>query len=115
MSALAATWVEIGRAGDLPRLEGRRVTVDGQRIAVFRTDDGIRAIGADCPHAGGPLQDGLVADGCVTCPLHGRRFDLRTGAPLDGWPDAAVVYEVVERDGALLLRVPAATLDQAAA
>lgn len=115
MSVLTDTWVEIGRASDIPLLEGRRVTVAGHRVAVFRTDDGLHAIAADCPHAGGPLQDGLVADGCVTCPLHGRRFDLRTGAPLDGSPDEATVYEVVERDGALLLRMPAATLDQAAA
>ena len=33
---------------------------------------------------GGPLADGIVADRCVTCPLHGRRFDLRTGAALGG-------------------------------
>ena len=104
MSALAdGTWVTIGRLADVPLWEGRRVTVAGRRVAVFRTEDGLHAVGADCPHAGGPLQDGLVADGCVTCPLHGRRFDLRDGARIGGEGDGLTVYEVVERDGELLL------------
>ncbi len=36
-----------------------------------------------CPHLGGPL-DGPVVDGCVTCPWHGYRFDVRTGCSADG-------------------------------
>ncbi len=107
MSVLADTWVEIGRVEDVPRYEGRRVTVDGRRVAIFRTDDGLHAVDADCPHAGGPLQDGLVADGCVTCPLHGRRFDLRSGAWIGGTGDGLTTYEVAERDGTLLLKVSA--------
>jgi nitrite reductase (NADH) small subunit len=107
MSALAdGTWVAVGRLADVPPWEGRRVTVAGRRVAIFRTDDGLHAVSADCPHAGGPLQDGLVADGCVTCPLHGRRFDLRDGQRIGGDGDGLAVYEVVERDGELHLRLP---------
>jgi nitrite reductase (NADH) small subunit len=109
MSAVAEReWVAVGRAADVPLWEGRRVTVDGRRVAIFRTDDGLHAVSADCPHAGGPLQDGLVADGCVTCPLHARRFDLRSGERIGGGDDELAVYEVAERDGALLLRLPGA-------
>jgi nitrite reductase (NADH) small subunit len=96
----------IGLVGDVPLLEGRTVTIAGRRVAVFRTDEGFHAIDAACPHLGGPLADGLVSDRCVTCPLHGRRFDLRTG---EGRGDYAgvTVHEVVERDGELWLRVTA--------
>ena len=103
----------IGRAADVPLLEGRSVTVAGRRVAVFRTADGYHAIAAACPHRGGPLADGLVADSCVTCPLHGRRFDLLTGAGLGGHPGVAV-HDVLERDGELWLRVRADDLEQAA-
>jgi hypothetical protein len=37
-----------------------------------------------CPHLGGPLDDAPVEDGCVTCPWHGYRFDVRTGRRVDG-------------------------------
>jgi nitrite reductase (NADH) small subunit len=106
VTALAETWIAIGRAADVPLWEGRRVTAAGRRIAVFRTEDGLHAVSADCPHADGPLQDGLVADGCVTCPLHGLRFSLRSGQQIGGG-SALRVYDVAERDGALLLRLPA--------
>ncbi|MGB2709937.1 MAG: Rieske 2Fe-2S domain-containing protein [Conexibacter sp.] len=108
------SWLEVGRVEDVPLYEGRRVTVNGHRIAVFRTDDGVHAVSADCPHEGGPLQDGLVADSCVTCPLHGWRFDLRNGASLAGGTNGLTVYEIAERDGALLLCMPAGELDRAA-
>jgi nitrite reductase (NADH) small subunit len=92
----------LGRADDVPLLEGRSVDVGGRRIAVFRMADAFRAIDHACPHAGGPLADGIVAGGCVTCPLHGLRFDLETGECRDGVSHVRS-YEVVERDGELWL------------
>ena len=105
--------IRIGRAEDVPMLEGRSVLIDGRRIAVFRTPDGFRAADHACPHAGGPLADGIVADSCVTCPLHGWRFDLETGRALNA--DAAIaVHAVVERDGELWLEVTVPAVPEAA-
>ena len=60
---------------------------------MFRTPEGFRALDHACPHAGGPLADGIVADRCVTCPLHGWRFELDTGEARNA--DARVrTYEV---------------------
>jgi nitrite reductase (NADH) small subunit len=98
MTALASeTRTLVGRVDDIPLLEGRSTSVDGRRIAVFRLLDGFRAVDALCPHAGGPLADGIVADSCVTCPLHGRRFDLSSGDALNG--DEAVAVHDVRVDG----------------
>ncbi len=99
MTALASpAWTLVGRVDDVPLLEGRSTTVGARRIAVFRLPDGWAAIDAHCPHAAGPLADGIVADSCVTCPLHGRRFDLDTGEALNG-PESVAVHEVrVEED-----------------
>jgi nitrite reductase (NADH) small subunit len=70
------------RIDDVPPGEGRAITLDGRRIAIFRAAAGWYALDAVCPHQGGPLADGIVCDRSVTCPLHERRFDLRTGEPL---------------------------------
>ena len=104
MSVAIDAWVRVGRVEDVPPLEGRSVLVEGRRVAVFRLPDGWAAIDAACPHLGGPLGDGLVAERCVTCPLHGRRFDLVTGEQ-HGGDDVVAVHEVAERDGALWVRL----------
>jgi nitrite reductase [NAD(P)H] small subunit len=104
--AATAGWTRVGRAQDVPALEGRSAEAGGRRIAIFRLADGWAATDATCPHRGGPLQDGLVADRCITCPLHGRRFDVTSGEQ-HGGDDTVVVHEVVEREGELWVRLAA--------
>ncbi len=57
----------------------RVVSVRGQQLAVFRVDGQIVAIDAQCPHEGGPLQDGMIEQGCIVCPWHNYKFDLASG------------------------------------
>ena len=64
---------------ELRQDEGTLVVAGGRRIALFLTRQGPRAVDAACPHAGGPLHDGIVSGVRVTCPLHLRRVDLETG------------------------------------
>lgn len=79
------TGVEIGSVDEIPVGEGRTYAVDGEQIAVYRLRDGsLRALGAVCPHKGGPLADGLTDDDVVVCPLHGYAYDLRTGTEVSG-------------------------------
>jgi nitrite reductase (NADH) small subunit len=102
------TWIAVGAAADVPLWEGRSVTLEERKIAIFHTDAGFHAVDGVCPHLGGPLQDGIVADDCVTCPLHGRRFSLGSGAVIGGGPDDAGlhVYPVVVHDGELMVGLP---------
>ncbi len=57
---------------------------DGQSWRVLEVDGELIAHGTVCPHWGGPLGDAVVANGCITCPWHGYRFDVRTGGSADG-------------------------------
>jgi nitrite reductase/ring-hydroxylating ferredoxin subunit/uncharacterized membrane protein len=56
------------------------VDVEGVSVLVSRSGRGVRAIANRCTHRGAPLDEGVIADGCVTCPWHGSRFDLTDGA-----------------------------------
>ncbi|HMI81012.1 MAG TPA: nitrite reductase small subunit NirD [Solirubrobacterales bacterium] len=93
-----ATAHAVCRVGDVPLGEGRAVTVAGRRIAVFNAPTGWFALDAACPHQGGPLADGLLSDNCVACPLHGRRFDLRSGECL-GDGEGVAAHRVEVREG----------------
>lgn len=88
---------------DVPPGEGRVTSAPGEPVAVFRAEAGWFATQAACPHLGGPLADGIVAARTVICPLHERRFDLATGAPLGHDCPALRVHSLEVRDGAVWL------------
>jgi nitrite reductase/ring-hydroxylating ferredoxin subunit len=78
-----AQFVKVGAKADFQIVEGGKlVEVAGERIALFKVGDGYCAIEDTCPHAGGPLSEGPLAGEVVTCPWHGSRFNVRTGAVL---------------------------------
>jgi nitrite reductase (NADH) large subunit len=102
--------VRVAALAELPVGEGRAVRVGGREVALFRVAaDEVRAIAARCPHAGGPLADGIVSGGRVTCPLHAWKFDLATGEGTSpgGHCDAIPTYAVSIESGDVLLTLPA--------
>jgi 3-phenylpropionate/trans-cinnamate dioxygenase ferredoxin subunit len=66
---------------EFPDGRGIRVEIGEHRIAMFRIDDTVYAIGDRCSHAEASLSEGEVFDGEVECPRHGSAFDLATGYP----------------------------------
>ena len=94
--------IEVGSLDEVPVGEGRTFAVDGEQIAVFRLRDGsLRAVGAVCPHKGGPLADGLADDRVIVCPLHNHTFDLCTGREVSGADMSVPSYAVTEVDGTI--------------
>jgi nitrite reductase (NADH) small subunit len=91
----------------IPPGEGRTFAVDGLRLAVFHLRSGeVYATQAACPHAGGPLADGLTGGTTLICPLHERAYDLRTGEGLtDGIPVSVYPASLAD-DGTIWLQLP---------
>lgn len=77
-------WVSAGPAERVE--EGAMIPAHAGEATVLlaRVEGSICAVSAICSHAGGPLAEGELSDGVVTCPWHGSRFDLRTGEVLQG-------------------------------
>ncbi|MFQ5516104.1 MAG: non-heme iron oxygenase ferredoxin subunit [Acidimicrobiia bacterium] len=71
----------IGSVADFDTSGGVRVDVGEHRIAVFRVEGELYAIGDRCSHAEASLAEGELFDFGVECPRHGSEFDLRSGEP----------------------------------
>ncbi|OUR75374.1 tRNA-(guanine-N1)-methyltransferase [Alphaproteobacteria bacterium 46_93_T64] len=80
MNAHTENWIKIGQLSDIPKRGARCVQNGDMTIALFRSaDDRVFALEDKCPHKNGPLSQGIVHDGCVTCPLHNWVISLETG------------------------------------
>jgi nitrite reductase/ring-hydroxylating ferredoxin subunit len=74
----------VSDVSDIPMQPAGTVRVeqlpDGSEIAVARLVDGqVARFSNLCPHRGGPIGEGKLADRIITCPWHGFRFDVLTG------------------------------------
>ncbi|MCC6735290.1 MAG: Rieske 2Fe-2S domain-containing protein [Bauldia sp.] len=80
---------------DLPPGTMKTIDLGGTEVVVANVDGACFAFGGICPHEGGSLGDGELRGAVVTCPWHGARFDVRTGAVIDGYtPEPVPVFEV---------------------
>jgi nitrite reductase (NADH) small subunit len=108
MAELVGVEHRLGRLDEIPVGEGRAYAAGADMVAVFRLrDDSVRAVSAVCPHAGGPLADGLVDSRVVVCPLHQNTYELTTGCSTTGAPPLTVYPVRVDADGHVLIGLPA--------
>ncbi len=82
------------------------VDVGGTRVLVCNVAGEHYAVSNVCPHARVPLSEGSLDGSTITCPLHGARFDVRTGRCLRGpAADDLSVYTVRTVDGEVLIEL----------
>ena len=99
-----AGMVKAGRADAVP--EGRAITValaDGSRVAIFRHEGRLSAVTNVCAHQNGPLGEGRVVNGCITCPWHGYQYQLADGCAPAPFTEKIATYNLAVRNGDILL------------
>jgi nitrite reductase/ring-hydroxylating ferredoxin subunit/uncharacterized membrane protein len=102
-------WTDVGSEADIaPDGPPVAVAVGDDRVLLVRDGGGgLRALSDVCGHAGGPLHEGEVDDGCVTCPWHGSTFRLDDGSVVHGPATGPQpVYEVRVAEGRVSVRRP---------
>lgn len=85
VAAGVAPFVPVARLDDIPTGWVLKTKVGTMEIALANVDGEIHAIDNACSHAGGPLGDNRLKDGCfVECPWHNSVFDVTTGEAISG-------------------------------
>lgn len=93
-------WLAVGPPDSIPDKAARIVTApNGERIAVFRDGMQIGALTNVCAHQNGPIGEGRIINGCVTCPWHGYEYRLEDGCAPPPFTEKLATYRVRLRDG----------------
>ena len=98
----AGTWVAVCAPGEIADKRARIVRLpDGDRAAVFRNGARVSAISNACAHQNGPLGEGRIVFGCVTCPWHGYQYRMEDGCSPPPFTEKVPTYNLRLRDGVI--------------
>ncbi len=95
-------WINLGAPQRIPENRAKTIrTAKGERIAVFRYDGKISAVTNICAHQNGPLGEGRIIDGCITCPWHGWQYRPEDGRSPPPFAEKISTYRVQIDNGVL--------------
>jgi methionine sulfoxide reductase heme-binding subunit len=92
-------FVDAGAVADIPENRARIVCLSGERVAIFRYAGKISAISNVCQHQNGPLGEGKIVSGCITCPWHGYQYLPETGASPPPFVEKVPTFNVRVKNG----------------
>ncbi|MEO1054465.1 MAG: Rieske 2Fe-2S domain-containing protein [Bacteroidota bacterium] len=79
---------------DIDENRAKIFTVSGERVAIFKYDGKLSAVNNVCRHQGGPLGEGKVIDGCITCPWHGYQYLPENGQSPPPFHEKVETYQL---------------------
>lgn len=103
-------WIKVASARTLADDEVTTVDVEGHSVALYRIDNAFFATDNLCTHGRAMLSEGFIEDGCIECPLHQGRFDIRTGKAM-GAPVSVDLrtYAVKQEGDSIYVQSPTAS------
>ncbi|WP_299174684.1 Rieske 2Fe-2S domain-containing protein [uncultured Allomuricauda sp.] len=87
-------WLEVCEVDEIPNDRAKIFTVGKERVAIFKYEGKLSAIHNVCKHQGGPLGEGKIVDGCVTCPWHGYQYLPHNGQSPPPFTEKVTTYEL---------------------
>jgi DMSO/TMAO reductase YedYZ heme-binding membrane subunit/nitrite reductase/ring-hydroxylating ferredoxin subunit len=79
---------------DIENSRAKIFCIDKERIAVYRHEKKLFAVHNVCKHQGGPLGEGKIIDGCITCPWHGYQYLPNNGQSPPPFKEKVNTYDV---------------------
>jgi len=92
-------WIDVAASEELVDGTAIERVAEDCLIAIFRNQGQLYAVEGLCAHHGGPLAQGIVNDGCVTCPWHGWQYRLSDGTQLTSGAKLIASFPIREREG----------------
>lgn len=96
-------WTKAALFSEIEEGGSKVVSVDGKDLALFKTEGVVYAMDNTCPHRGGPLGEGYLENGEVTCPWHAWSFSVKTGECQTMPGITQPTFPVKIEDGAILV------------
>lgn len=92
---LEVVWVDVGSVDEILEGRARVVTLPGrERVAVFRYAGRVSAVTNVCAHQRGPLGEGKIVDGCISCPWHGWEYRPEDGCSPPPFQEKIATFRV---------------------
>jgi sulfoxide reductase heme-binding subunit YedZ len=92
-------FVEACLVTEIPERRACIRTIAGERVAIFKYDGKVSAVSNVCQHQNGPLGEGRIIDGCITCPWHGFQYLPETGASPPPFTERVPTFRVKIENG----------------
>jgi nitrite reductase/ring-hydroxylating ferredoxin subunit/DMSO/TMAO reductase YedYZ heme-binding membrane subunit len=99
----AEGFVYVSEMTDFEEGRARIFCIDKERIAVYKHENKLYAIHNVCKHQGGPLGEGKILDGCITCPWHGYQYLPQNGQSPPPFKEKVSTYNVKVNEGKVWL------------
>jgi nitrite reductase/ring-hydroxylating ferredoxin subunit len=87
-------WLKVCDINEIEEDRAKIFTVNNERIAVFKYEGKLSAVHNVCKHQGGPLGEGKIIDGCITCPWHGYQYLPHNGQSPPPFTEKVATYEL---------------------
>ncbi|MEL6754638.1 MAG: Rieske (2Fe-2S) protein [Pseudomonadota bacterium] len=98
-------WLKVAALDEMEDARAKIVQPStGEAIAVFRDGDRVSAVSNVCRHQGGPLGEGKIVDGCITCPWHGFQYRMEDGQSPPPFTEKIATYATQIVDGVVYVR-----------
>jgi nitrite reductase/ring-hydroxylating ferredoxin subunit/DMSO/TMAO reductase YedYZ heme-binding membrane subunit len=103
-----AEWFDAAGVSEIAEGRGKAIALPGrERIAVFRHNGAFSAVTNRCAHQGGPLGEGRIIDGCITCPWHGFTYRPHNGCAPPPFTEKLPTYPIRVENGRIFVNVNA--------
>ena len=87
-------FVKVCEVSEIAEDRAKMISVGDDKIAIFKYDGKLSAVANACKHQNGPLGEGKIVDGCITCPWHGYQYLPQNGQSPPPFEEKVATYDL---------------------